>query len=137
MLKFGTTDNQRLRGVHPDLVRVIRYAAWLWPGSAQKWTVLQGVRSLEEQQKNVASGASQTMRTRHVPSNNASRNACAVDLAFIGMEGKLDWTYGLYIDLSRIVKTAGDVQQVPIEWGGDWDTLKDGGHFQLPWSKYP
>ena len=21
---------------------------------------------------------------------------------------------------------------VPLEWGGDWKTLKDGPHFQLP-----
>ena len=26
---------------------------------------------------------------------------------------------------------------VPIEWGGDWRTFKDGPHFQLPWGKYP
>ncbi|WP_049613866.1 M15 family metallopeptidase, partial [Yersinia pekkanenii] len=26
---------------------------------------------------------------------------------------------------------------VPIEWGGDWKTLKDGPHFQLPHKEYP
>ena len=26
---------------------------------------------------------------------------------------------------------------VPIEWGGDWTTFKDGPHFQLPWKTYP
>lgn len=137
MLKLSSVDNQRLRGVHPDLVKVIRYSAWLWPATAQQWTILQGVRTLEEQKKNVAAGASQTMNSRHVPSNNKSNNACAIDIAFLGPAGKLDWTYSLYIDLSRIVKTAADIQNVPLEWGGDWDTLKDAGHFQLPWSKYP
>jgi len=27
--------------------------------------------------------------------------------------------------------------KVPIEWGGDWKTFKDGPHFQLPHAKYP
>jgi peptidoglycan L-alanyl-D-glutamate endopeptidase CwlK len=26
---------------------------------------------------------------------------------------------------------------VPLEWGGDWTSLKDGPHFQLPWKDYP
>ncbi|EHW5162789.1 TPA: M15 family metallopeptidase, partial [Escherichia coli] len=24
-----------------------------------------------------------------------------------------------------------------VEWGGDWKTLKDGPHFQLPHGAYP
>lgn len=26
---------------------------------------------------------------------------------------------------------------IPVEWGGDWKTLKDGPHFQLPHGAYP
>ena len=35
------------------------------------------------------------------------------------------------------VKTAAEEEGVPIEWGGDWRTFKDGPHFQLPWADYP
>jgi len=27
--------------------------------------------------------------------------------------------------------------RVPIEWGGDWRSFKDGPHWQLPWAEYP
>ena len=37
----------------------------------------------------------------------------------------------------------GELKQViaqldtPVEWGGDWETFKDGPHLQLPWKGYP
>lgn len=126
-------DTERLKGVHPDLIRVVVMAAELSP---DPFTVIQGVRTHAEQVRNVAKGASQTMRSRHLPESNACGLSCAVDLApMIG--GKVRWDWPLYFKLEKVMKAAAAKVGVPIEWGGDWRTFKDGPHFQLPASKYP
>jgi peptidoglycan L-alanyl-D-glutamate endopeptidase CwlK len=35
------------------------------------------------------------------------------------------------------MKAAAKAEKVPVEWGGDWTTFKDGPHYQLPWKSYP
>lgn len=41
----------------------------------------------------------------------------------------------VYHKLADAMKQAAKELNVPIEWGGDWRTFKDGPHFQLPWGK--
>lgn len=99
------------------------------------FAVLEGVRSLETQRKYYKSGASKTMRSRHLahPSDGLSR---AVDVAPL-MDGKVSWAWPLYNRLAAVVKQAALLEGVPIEWGGDWTRFKDGPHWQLPWGEYP
>ena len=35
------------------------------------------------------------------------------------------------------MKASADALGIDIEWGGDWESFKDWGHFQLPWDEYP
>ena len=35
------------------------------------------------------------------------------------------------------MKLAAEDIGIPLEWGGDWTSFKDGPHFQLPWRDYP
>ena len=125
-------DLDRLKGVHPDLVKVVKRAAQTSPIT---FMVIEGVRTLEQQKKNVAAGASATLNSRHLVSENGY--AHAVDLA--PLKDKLipwkDWP--MFEKLSKEVKRAAKEVGVPIEWGGDWKTLKDGPHYQLPWKQYP
>ncbi|KLG58653.1 M15 family metallopeptidase, partial [Escherichia coli] len=37
----------------------------------------------------------------------------------------------LYEKIAQAFKQAAKELNTPIEWGGDWRTLKDGPHFQL------
>lgn len=126
---LGQRSLSRLEGVHADLVRVVKRAAAL---SDLDFTVLEGLRSLERQKQLIASGASSLkdpMRSRHVTGH-------AVDLApMLGSEVRWDWP--LFHKLAPIIKNAAYLEKVPIEWGGDWRTFKDGPHWQLPWKKYP
>jgi len=122
---------ERLASAHFDLQRVIYRAAEISP---LEFIVTESVRTLEKQKALVAAGASQTMRSRHLP--NADGDACAVDLAVV-VEGEIRWDWPLYNRLADAVKEAAQTEGVPIEWGGDWLTLRDGPHFQLPWAKYP
>jgi peptidoglycan L-alanyl-D-glutamate endopeptidase CwlK len=133
--KLTKRDTERLKNVHPDLVRVVVMASELAP-PGMPFTVIQGARTHAEQVQNVARGASKTMRSRHLPESNACNMSCAVDLApMIG--GAVRWDWPLYYKLAPIIKAAATKVGVPIEWGGDWKSFKDGPHFQLPASKYP
>lgn len=117
--------------VHPDLVKVITAASQ----SPQPFEVIQGLRTIAQEQAAVASGHSTTMHSRHLP--NAAGLACAVDVAAI-VNDHIAWTpISLYAIIARQIKSAAQAEGVPIEWGGDWTTFKDYGHFQLPWKEYP
>ena len=126
---LNTTSHQRLRGVHPDLVRVVRRCAADWADPETGFIVTQGLRTLEEQRLLKAKGASRTLRSRHLTGH-------AVDLA-VSVRGQIRWDWPLYAKLAKAMKAAAKAEKVPLEWGGDWTSFKDGPHFQLPWAKYP
>lgn len=134
-MKLSAADEKFLTKVHPDLVKVVRKAADIWPYPDQTFFITCGLRSIAEQKKNIANGASQTMRSRHLPGKTTGL-ACAVDLA-IKIGGKIKWDWPLYAQMAKVMKAAAKSVNVPVEWGGDWKTLKDGPHFQLPWAQYP
>lgn len=124
--KFGQRSEQRLKGVHPDLVKVVRRALEI---SKVDFAVLEGIRSPERQAQMVKSGASQTLNSRHLTGH-------AIDVApVVGNQVRWDWP--LYYPLAEAMKAAAAELNIPIEWGGDWRKFKDGPHWQLPWSKYP
>lgn len=119
-------SKDRLSGVHPDLVKVVNRAIEI---TTCDFAILEGVRSLARQEQLVKAGASQTMKSRHLTGH-------AVDLgAYVA--GSVRWDWPLYHKLAVAVKQAAAELQIPIEWGGDWTTFKDGPHFQLPKKDYP
>ena len=116
----------RLNGVHPDLVKVVKRAIEV---TEVDFGVSEGLRTEARQRKLVAAGASRTMNSRHLTGH-------AVDLvAYIG--SRVAWDWPLYGRIADAMKQAASELGVPIEWGGDWRTFKDGPHFQLPRKKYP
>jgi len=123
-MTLNVRSEKNLAGVHPDLVKVVRKTA-----ETMQFVVTEGLRTAERQKQLVAAGASQTQKSRHLTGH-------AVDLAaLVGDEIRWDWP--LYKKLSDGMKEAAKQLSIPIEWGGDWTTLKDGPHFQLPWKQYP
>lgn len=124
--KLGALSLTRLKGVHPDLVKVVMRAIQI---STLDFTVLEGVRSLERQKALVEAGSSQTLKSRHLTGH-------AVDLG-AWVDSQLDWSWPLYPRIAGAMKMAAKELNVPIEWGGDWEKFKDGPHFQLPWKDYP
>lgn len=115
----------KLQGVHPDLRRVVCRAIQI---SEIDFKVLEGRRSLARQKELVAAGASRTMNSRHLTGH-------AVDLgAIVGKKVRWDWP--LYAIIAKAMKTAAKELGVPLEWGGDWKSFKDGPHFQLPFKNY-
>lgn len=125
-MKLGPQSELLLRGVHPDLIKVIRRAIAI---TKIDFKVLEGVRSVARQRELVKKGASQTMKSRHI-------HGFAVDIApFVA--GQIRWDWPLYFQLAATVKQAAKDVGVPVEWGGDWKTFRDGPHWQLPARKYP
>lgn len=133
VFQLSARSLSRLEGVHPDLVKVVMRAIEI---SDIDFMITEGVRSSARQKELVAAGASQTSRSRHLPTVNQCGMACAVDLAaMVGREVRWDWP--LYPKLACAMKEAAAELNIPIEWGGDWKSLRDGPHFQLPWSTHP
>ena len=133
-MKLTSASYARLKGVHPDLVRVVMRCAADWTDPATGFIVTCGVRTLEEQKILKAKGASKTLRSRHLKAANGF--AHAVDLACT-IKGQVRWDWPLYDRLAKRMKAAAKKENVPLEWGGDWKTFKDGPHYQLPWVLYP
>ena len=126
MFKLSQKSLDRLSGVHPDLVAVVKRAIEI---TEVDFAVLEGVRSKARQEQLIKAGASQTMRSRHLTGH-------AVDLgAYVG--GSVRWDWPLYDKIALAMKAAALELQVAIEWGGDWKSFKDGTHFQLTWEEYP
>lgn len=123
---LGQRSLSRLEGVHPDLVRVVKKAAAM---SSIDFTVLEGLRTQSRQKQLMELGATKTMNSRHLTGH-------AVDIApMVG--GTVRWDWPLYNQLAVIIKGAAVAEKVPLTWGGDWRTFKDGPHWELPWKQYP
>lgn len=123
---LGQRSLDRLKGVHPDLVKVVKRAIEITPID---FTVLEGLRTVERQKKLVAQGASKTMKSRHITGH-------AVDIAPF-VNGEIRWDWPLYHKLAPAMKQAAKELKVPIIWGGSWRTFKDGPHWELDRKKYP
>lgn len=150
--KLGKGSLKELEGVHADLVAVVKLAIEL---TVQDFSVHDGIRTLAEQKKLVASGASKTLDSRHLTGH-------AVDLVPY-INGKLRWEWDPIYLIADAVRTAANKLSVTIRWGGAWDidftsstespedlvqayvarrkaaglrAFIDGPHFELPKSKY-
>lgn len=59
--------------------------------------------------------------------------SAAFDIAFVGVNRKLDWNKELFAKFAEIICRV----QPLVEWGGSWAKFKDAPHFQLrDWRKY-
>lgn len=115
-----------LNGVHGHLVQVVSRAIEL---TEVDFVVTEGLRTKRRQEELLAAGASQTMNSRHLTGH-------AVDVAAL-VAGKVRWDWPLYAKIAKAFKAAAAELGIPIVWGGDWRTLKDGPHFELDRKRYP
>ena len=126
MFRLGSRSQINLRGINPDLRRVVERAIEITPVD---FTVIEGLRTKERQRELVNKGASRTMNSRHLTGH-------AVDLA-AWVDGAISWEWPHYHRIAAAMKQAAAELGIRIEWGGDWKSFKDGPHFQLPFKDYP
>ncbi len=109
MYKLSNRSLDRLSGVDDRLVEVVKAAI---QETEVDFGVIQGLRTLEEQKKLFESGASQTMKSKHL-------DGLAVDLmAYVG--GRGSWELNVYDEIADAMKWAADDIGVPIRWGAAW-----------------
>lgn len=110
--KLGTGSLSRLEGVNDDLVTVVKYAIGV---TKQDFSVICGLRTLDEQKALVAKGASQTMKSKHIDGNAVDLMAyCAGDR----------WELNLYDEIADAMKEAAEATGVKLRWGAAW-TIND------------
>jgi len=117
---------ETLDPIHPDLQAVVKRAIQV---TKVDFSVLEGLRTIHRQLRLVETGASTTMRSRHLTGH-------AVDLGAY-VDGTIDWSWPLYYKIADAMYQASSELGFNIEWGGEWTTFKDGPHFQLSWEQYP
>jgi peptidoglycan L-alanyl-D-glutamate endopeptidase CwlK len=146
---FSKRSLTNLKGVHPDLVKVVTLALTRY--TEQDFTVIEGLRSRSRQRQLVKKGASKTMNSRHL-------TGMAVDLAW-WKDGNVSWStdnvkgfydmdhsadYEGYQAIGVAMKEAANELGISIRWGADWDgdgqhtdhSFIDWVHFELPQSVY-
>lgn len=137
MAVLGKTSLQNLKGVHPNLVKVITEAIKDTPID---FTVTSGVRTTAEQKALYAQG--RTSKGSIVTnadgvknkSNHQAKNdgyGHAIDLCPY-VNGKLDWntTSNFKIISAHIIATA-KCLGIKVTWGGNFKSIVDLPHFEL------
>jgi len=99
---------QRLSTVDERLQRVVRGAIEI---TDQDFSVICGIRTKAEQRKLVASGASQTMKSKHL-------DGLAVDLMAYSGGGR--WELNLYDEIADAMKASAKAEGVNLRWGAAW-----------------
>ena len=112
--KLGNRSKQKLEGVHPDMVAVVERAIEL---TKVDFGVTYGVRTVEEQEKLVASGRSQTMKSKHLIQDTGYSHAVDV-VAYDGSD--VVWEINVYDDICDAFKEAAIEKGVAIKWGAAW-----------------
>lgn len=126
MFKFSGRSEQKLEGVHADLVKVVRRALEITPTD---FAVVEGLRTKERQAELFKTGATRTMNSRHLTGH-------AVDIAPV-IDGQIRWDWPAFQPVIDAMKKAADELGVPVIHGADWKTFKDGPHHELDRSVYP
>ena len=112
--KLSNRSKKKLEGVHPDMVAVVERAIEL---TKVDFGVTYGVRTVEEQEKLVASGRSQTMKSKHLIQDSGYSHAVDV-VAYDGSD--VVWEINVYDDICDAFKQAAEEKGVAIKWGAAW-----------------
>lgn len=127
MFKFSTKSLSKINNpkFHPKLKLLLLEAIKTAPID---FTVIETVRTIEQQRVYVAKGTSKTLKSRHIPSTNKSGLCEAFDIA----PYPIDWkNIKRFVLLSDHIKKTAKQLNINIEYGGDWKTFKDYPHYQL------
>ena len=107
--KLSTKSQERLIGVEPELKEIVYEAI---KGTKKDFGVIEGLRTEEKQKQLVESGASQTMKSKHLEGR-------AVDLmAYIG--GRGSWELSVYDEIADAMKESAIKVDVAVRWGAAW-----------------
>lgn len=134
MKAWSDRSLRNLKGIHPDLSRVLNRAL---QDSPIDFVITEGLRTKARQAELVAKGASTTMNSRHITGHAVD----LVPLLDLDNDGKIEaeemYSWPLIRKLAVHIKAAAAAEGVPIEAGADWVRFPDGPHWQLPHKTHP
>ena len=132
--KLGNRSKENLKGVHPDLVKVVEKAIEI---TTQDFTVIEGVRTAQRQKELYAQGRSKPgqivtnvdgVKKKSNHQVKADGKGHAVDI----VPYPVDWDSSIKFDnIANAMKLAACQLGIDIKWGGDWKGLVDKPHFEL------
>ena len=147
MFIFGEQSLQKLEGVHPDLVKVMKLAI---TNSPYDFKITQGVRTGAEQYALYCQGRTIlkdkkgnklgkvtncdgiTKKSNHQA--KADSFGYAIDIAILNPNNpkEIIWSdIAMYTKVANHIKAIAKEQNITVEWGGDWKSFKDYPHFEL------
>ena len=109
MYHLSPRSLKRLKGVDEALEQVVHRAIEI---TEVDFGVSCGIRTVEEQKKLYATGASKTMRSKHLDGE-------AVDLVAY-MNGNVSWELSVYDEIATAVALAARELDLPVRWGAAW-----------------
>ncbi|PKG39699.1 M15 family metallopeptidase [Psychromonas sp. Urea-02u-13] len=122
---LSSRSNTKMLGVENDLKKVTRRALEL---SAFDFAITSGHRTEAEQHDLYLKGHSQL---DGVNRKSKHQHAKAIDFMAYDESGKPTWDMHYYREISEAFKQASRELNIPIVWGGDWNSFKDGPHVEL------
>lgn len=125
-MRLNAKSHRLLGEIHSDLAIVISAAAYESPVIFE---VTEGLRTYERQKNLVKAGASKTLNSRHLTGH-------AVDIVCI-VNGEARWDWPLYERVAQHILMIADNLTIPVVWGGNWPTFRDGPHYELDRNAYP
>ena len=112
--KLSTRSLGRLEGVHPAMADTVKIAI---KRTKIDFGVTCGLRTVQEQERLVASGRSQTMNSKHIPQSDGMSHA--VDL--VAYDGPSPvWELNMYDDICDAMAEAAREVGCKIKWGAAW-----------------
>lgn len=110
MFKFSQKSINNLKGVKPELVKVVNRALEL---STVDFGVCEGLRTVEQQREYVRQGVSQTMASKHITGD-------AVDLYPSKLPDGWQKNPKVWLPVLEAMKKAGDELGVKLRFGINW-----------------
>ena len=129
MYKFSSKSKAKLNTCHPDIVKICNELIKM-----MDVTVLEGVRTKEQQEEYVRTGKSKTLNSKHL--KQADGYSHAVDLA----PYPIDWNDGQrFAYMQGMIRGIAQQLGIKVRSGIDWDvdgetkdhTFFDGPHFEI------
>ena len=130
--------DSRNRGNLEKLADHTKIAAYKWyewvKDNGYNILIYETIRTKAQQQANVRSGASQTMRSYHLVGQ-------ALDFVFVDQKGQTLWSINEYTKRIKVINKA---KELGFTWGGDWDndgnwrdeSFLDSPHLQYEYRGY-
>lgn len=120
--KFGQSSLEKLKNLNDPLKNVVMRALEL---STLDFSVVETLRAMARQLMLVKTGASKTLKSRHL-ADPKTKKANAVDLAaYLDTDGdgdkELSWHWGHAYQVAKAMRAAAIELGINVRWGGVWD----------------